>query len=134
MNIVLWILQVLLALAFLAHGWLFLSPPPHLVEAMNAAFAPAFRIFLGVAEILSAIGLILPTLTRIHAWLTPVAAVALSLVVGSATVLHLSRGEFSSAATTAILCVLLLFVATMRWHRKETPPRNVPVPSEHFGA
>ncbi len=27
MNVVLWILQVLLAAAFLAHGWLFLAPP-----------------------------------------------------------------------------------------------------------
>lgn len=134
MNIVLWILQVLLALAFLAHGWLFISPPPDLVDVMNASFAPAFRIFLGVAELLGAIGLILPTLTRIQPWLTPVAAVALSLVVGSATVLHLNRGEFSSAVTTAILCVLLLFVAAMRWRGNITSPRNAPATSKHFWA
>jgi hypothetical protein len=36
-NIVLWILQVLLALAFLAHGWLFLAPPPEIAAKMNEA-------------------------------------------------------------------------------------------------
>jgi uncharacterized membrane protein YphA (DoxX/SURF4 family) len=37
MNIVIWILQVLLAIAFLAHGWLFVSPPAELVDQMNAS-------------------------------------------------------------------------------------------------
>jgi uncharacterized membrane protein YphA (DoxX/SURF4 family) len=37
MNILLWVLQGLLALAFLAHGWLFLFPPAAIVEQMNAS-------------------------------------------------------------------------------------------------
>jgi uncharacterized membrane protein YphA (DoxX/SURF4 family) len=53
MNIVLWILQVLLALAFLAHGWLFLWPPPEIAVQMNASLPRWFQLFLGVAEVLA---------------------------------------------------------------------------------
>ena len=72
MNIVLWVLQVLLAVAFLAHGWLFLSPPPDIAELMNASLPRWFQLFLGVAEVLAAIGLTmawanpLPEGGRIH--------------------------------------------------------------------
>jgi uncharacterized membrane protein YphA (DoxX/SURF4 family) len=54
MTFILWVLQVLLALAFLAHGWMFLFPPASLLEQMNAAIAPGFRLFLGAAEVLAA--------------------------------------------------------------------------------
>ena len=47
LNITLWVLQALLALAFLAHGWLYLQPPAEMVEQMNAAINPSFRIFIG---------------------------------------------------------------------------------------
>ena len=60
MNILLWVLQVLLALAFFAHGWLFLFPPPAIAEMMNASLPRWFQLFLGVAEILAAVGLTLP--------------------------------------------------------------------------
>jgi len=115
MNVVLWVLQVLLALAFLAHGWMFLFPPASLVAQMNAAIAPWFRLFLGVAEVLAAIGLTLPGITRIQPWLVPCAAVGVMIVTISATVFHIARGELSSAVTTAILCALAGVVAYMRW-------------------
>ena len=115
MNVALWILQVLLAALFLWHGWLFLSPPAELVEIMNKEFALWFRIFLGVAEVLAAIGLIAPGLTRILPSLIPITAVCLMIVMVSATVLHSTRGETGSAITTAILFVVLAFVAYMRW-------------------
>ena len=60
MNILLWVLQVLLALAFFAHGWLFLFPPAALVDQMNASLPRWFQLFLGVAEVLAAVGLTLP--------------------------------------------------------------------------
>jgi uncharacterized membrane protein YphA (DoxX/SURF4 family) len=66
MNIGLWILQLLLAFVFLAHGWLFLAPPPEIAAQMNASLPRWFQLFLGAAEILAAIGLTLPGLTRIH--------------------------------------------------------------------
>ena len=55
MNMVLWVLQALLAVAFLAHGWLFLSPPAELVDQINASLPRWFQLFLGVAEVLSLI-------------------------------------------------------------------------------
>ncbi len=125
MNIALWILQVLLAAYFLWHGWLFVAPPAELVEIMNAQFAPWFRIFIGVAEILAAAGLILPGVTRILPWLTPLAAAGLMIVTASATVLHLSRGEIGSAISAAVVFVLVTFVAYMRWKVKPISPRKI---------
>ena len=55
MNILLWVLQVLLALAFFAHGGLLLFPPPAIAVQMNASFPRWFWLFLGVAEILAAV-------------------------------------------------------------------------------
>jgi putative oxidoreductase len=125
MNIVLWVLQVLLALAFLAHGLLFLFPPPDLLKLMNASIPPAFRLFLGVAEVLAAIGLTLPGVTRIQPWLIYWAAAGLMVVMVGATIFHVTRGEVSSAITTAILFVLLTFVAYMRRKVKPILPRTL---------
>jgi uncharacterized membrane protein YphA (DoxX/SURF4 family) len=124
MNIALWILQVLLAVMFLWHGWLFLAPPAELLEILNAQFAVWFRQFLGTAEILAAIGLTLPSLTRIQPWLTPLAALGLVIVTASACVLHLSRGEMAPAITTAILFVLVAAVAYLRWKVHPIAMRN----------
>lgn len=57
MNITLWILQVLLAAAFLAHGWMFLAPPPDIAVLMNESMPRWFQLFLGVVEVLAAVGL-----------------------------------------------------------------------------
>lgn len=124
MNIALWILQVLLAAVFLWHGWFFVAPPAEMVEMLNTFLAPGFRRFIGVAELLAAAALILPGVTRILPWLTALAAVGLMIVVGSASVLHMSRGEIGSAITTAVLFVLVTFVAYMRWKVKPISPRK----------
>lgn len=125
MNSLLWILQVLLALAFLAHGWLFLFPPAAMVEQMNATLPRWFQLFLGVAEVLAAIGLTLPGLTRIKPWLVPCAAVGIMIVLMSATVFHFVRGEISSAIITLVMLVLATAVAYLRWRvapiRARTP-------------
>src|SRR5262245_36916822 len=118
MNIFLWILQVLMAALFLWHGWLMLSPPAEYVEIMNATFAVWFRIFIGTAEVLAAFGLILPGITRVLPWLTALTAVGLMVVMASATVYHSIRSETSSAIQTAILFLLLTFLAYMRWKVK----------------
>ena len=117
MNITLWILQVLLALAFLAHGLLFLAPPPDIAVQMNALLPRWFQLFLGVAEVLAAVGLTLPGLTRILPGLVPAAAAGVMAVTVSATVLHLARGEFSSAAITFALLLMATFVGYGRWRR-----------------
>jgi uncharacterized membrane protein YphA (DoxX/SURF4 family) len=125
MNTILWVLQVLLAVAFLAHGWIMLFPPPDMVEVMNSTISPPFRIFIGVAEVLAAIGLTLPGLTRIMPKLIPSAAAGLMVIMVSATILHITRGEVGSAITTAILFLVATFVAYMRWKVKPILPRTV---------
>jgi uncharacterized membrane protein YphA (DoxX/SURF4 family) len=115
MNIALWILQVLLAVAFFAHGWLFLSPPAAIAEQMNASLPRWFQLFLGVAEVLAAVGITLPGLTRILPWLVTWAAGGIMIVAMSATAFHLVRGEITSAATTLVLLTMATFVAYMRY-------------------
>jgi putative oxidoreductase len=122
MNIVLWVFQVLLAIAFFAHGWLLLTPPAELVDQMNASMPRWFQLFLGVAEVLAAIGLTLPGLTRVLPWLVTWAAGGIIIVTASATVYHLARGEMNSAAITLVLLAMATFVAYMRY-------RVVPIPA-----
>lgn len=114
MNIVLWILQALLAAAFMAHGVLLLAPPPEIAAQMYASLPRWFWLFLGVAEVAAAIGITLPGLTRIMPWLVAWAAVGMVIVMVSATTWHIARGENSSALITLLLLALSTFVAYMR--------------------
>ena len=116
MNITLWVFQLLLAAAFLAHGLLFLFPPPDIAALMNASLPRWFQLFLGVAEVLAAVGLTLPGLTRIMPQLVVWAAVGIMIVMVFATGYHLMRGEISSAFITLLLLAMASFVAYMR-HR-----------------
>jgi uncharacterized membrane protein YphA (DoxX/SURF4 family) len=125
MNALLWVLQVLLAVAFLAHGLLFLFPPAALVEQMNAALPRAFQLFIGVAEVLAAVGLTLPGFARIQPWLVSCAAAGLMIVMISATIFHIARGEVGSAITTAVLLLITTFVAYMRWRVLPIRPRTL---------
>jgi len=128
MNVTLWILQVLLALAFLAHGLLFLSPPPEVAEQMNASLPRWFQLFLGVAEVAAAVGLILPGLTRIQPRLVPLAAVGIVVVMIGATVWHLVRREWSSAVITFVLLAMATYVVYARWRVLPIRPRHDPGP------
>ena len=114
MNIMLWVLQVLLAVALFAHGVMMIVPPAEVPAQMNATLPRWFQLFIGVAEVFAAVGLVLPGLTRIMPWLTSWAAVGIIVVMVSATVFHLARGEVTSAATTLILLVMAAVVAYMR--------------------
>lgn len=122
MNIALWILQILLAIVFLLHGLLYVIWPSAIVERMESRpgvppikIPPLFRTFIGVAEILAAIGLILPGLTGILPWLTPLAAAGLMIVMVGAVIYHLRRQEGSTAIALAVLFLLITFVTYMRW-------------------
>ena len=125
MNKLLWGLQLFLALAFLAHGVLLLFPPAAIVDQMNAALPRWFQVFVGVAEVLAAVGLTIPGLTRIQPWLVPAAAAGVMIVMISATVFHVARGEMSSAATTLLLLAMATFVAYMRWRTAPIRSRTV---------
>ena len=125
MNMVLWVLQALLALAFFAHGCLLLFPPASIVAQMNASLPRWFQLFIGVAEILAAVGLTLPGLTRIQPWLVSAAAAGLMIVMICATVFHLARGEVTSAITTIVLLAMATYVAYMRWQVAPIQSRSV---------
>jgi putative oxidoreductase len=125
MNRLLLVLQVFLALVFLAHGVLLLFPPAAVVDQMNASLPRWSQLFIGVAEILAAVGLTLPGFTRMQPWLVQWAAAGIMIVMISATVFHLMRGEVSSAITTLVLLALATFVAYMRWRVAPIQPRRV---------
>jgi uncharacterized membrane protein YphA (DoxX/SURF4 family) len=123
MKILLWVFQVLLALAFFAHGLMLVVPPQAIAAQLNASLPRWFQLFLGVAEVLGAIGLILPAMTRIQPRLVPLAAAGIMVVMVSATIFHLTRGEISSAITTIVLLAMATFVAYMRWRVIPIEPR-----------
>jgi putative oxidoreductase len=124
MNMFLWVLQVLLALAFFAHGCLLLFPPAAVFYQMNAAMPRWFQLFLGIAEVLAAVGLTLPGAARIQPWLVSGAAAGIMIVMISATIFHVMRGEVSSAITTFVLLVMATYVAYMRWRVAPIRPRS----------
>jgi hypothetical protein len=124
MNVLLWALQLLLAAAFLAHGWLFLWPPPDIAVQMNATLPRWFQVFLGVAEVLAAVGLILPGATRVLPWLVTWAAGGIIVVMVAATGWHAARGEMSSAVITLALLAMASFVAYMRHRVMPIRPRQ----------
>ena len=125
MNILLWVLQVFLALAFFAHGAMLLVPPAAIADQLNASLPRWFQLFLGVAEILAAVGLTLPGFTRIQPWLVSCAAAGVMIVMVCATIFHLMRGEVSSAITTVVLLAVATFVAYVRWRVAPIPPRRI---------
>ena len=129
MNILLWVLQVLLALAFFAHGWMFLFPPASVVAQMNASLPRWFQVFLGVAEVLAAIGLILPGVTRIQPWLVPAAALGIMMVLGSATVYHFVRAEISSGIITLVMLAMASALFYLRWKVAPIAPASRTVTS-----
>ena len=87
---------------------------------LAAPFQPVTPLLL----VLAAVGLTLPGLTRILPGLVTAAAVGVMVVTVSATVLHLSRGEFSSAAITFVLLLIAAFVGHGRWRRLPIAPRR----------
>ena len=114
MNIVLWIIQVLLALLFLLAGGTKLILP--IAEMTKDIHLPGlFLRFLGVAEVLGALGLILPGALRIKPGLTSLAAVGLMIIVIGATVITATNGPIVGAILPFTTTLLLAFVAYGRW-------------------
>jgi len=114
MNVVLWILQSLLAALFMFAGVMkFIMP----IEEMTKQIAlPGwFLHFIGVAEILGAIGLILPGILRIRVELTPLAAAGLSIITVGATWITLAGGQGAVAIIPLVVAMLSAFVAYSRW-------------------
>jgi uncharacterized membrane protein YphA (DoxX/SURF4 family) len=114
MTYALWIVQGLLALIFLFTGSMKLVLPLEvLTEQMP--LPGLFVRFIGVAEVLGAIGLILPGLLRIRPGLTPLAAAGLVIIMIGATVLTLVGGNVVLALIPLVVGLLSAFVAYGRW-------------------
>ena len=118
MNIALWIIQALLALLFLwAGGVKLVTPVEEMLQQMPLPlpFPGLFLRFIGVCEVLGAIGLILPSLLRIKPGLTPLAAAGLAIIMIGATVITLTTGVVSMAVIPLVVGLLAMFVAYGRW-------------------
>ena len=108
-NGVLWIVQGLLAALFLFAGGMKLVLP---IEAMAGpvALPGPFLRFIGVAEVLGAVGLILPGLLRIQRQLTPIAAAGLVIIMIGATVVTALPGPLAPALVPLVVGLLAALV------------------------
>ena len=122
MHIALWIAQVLLALAFIAAAVPKLTMPSEMLTATPTGVG--LTRFIGVCELLGALGLILPSATRIKPILTPYAAIGLATIVVLATGFHAVRGEYSALPTTIILAAIGIFIAWGRLKKAPIAPRG----------
>jgi uncharacterized membrane protein YphA (DoxX/SURF4 family) len=118
MNIALWIAQILLAFAFGAAG-IMKSTQPHEKLTANMGwpgdYSPGFVKFVGVVEILGALGLILPAVTGIAPVLVPIAASGLAIEQVGAIAVHARRKERQPIIANVVLIALALFVAWGRF-------------------
>jgi len=121
MNIVLWILQGLIATMYVMTGLMKLAKSRddlmkqkdmNWVESVSAGNIK----LIGLLELLAAVGLIVPQLTGILPWLTPFAAVGLILTMASAIALHSNRGDGMKKISMNIILMLLAgFIAIGRF-------------------
>jgi hypothetical protein len=114
MTYALWIVQGLLAALFLFAGGMKLVLP---LDKLTGPFPlPGWLIrFIGVCEVLGALGLILPGIFRIRPGLTPLAAAGLVIIMIGATVITLIGGDLMAAGISLVVGLLAVFVAYGRW-------------------
>ena len=123
LNIALWAAQILLALAFGFFGFTKATGDLAVLSQMMTwipSVPGAFVRFIGVVEILGAIGMILPSLTRIKPMLTPLAASGFATIQVLAIALHAVRGE--TAFTIGLNIPLLALALFVMWGRARKLP------------
>jgi putative oxidoreductase len=122
-NILLWVVQILLACAFGMAGFMKATQPLDVLAANGIAWAPQVPLalvrFIGISEFLGAVGLILPALTKIKPFLTPLAALGLLTIMILAMGFHVSRGEAGALPFNIVLGGLAAFVT---WGRTSRAP------------
>lgn len=127
MNKALWVVQGLLALAFVGAGSMKMTTPIDELLANGMAFVehmPATLVrFIGVSEVAGGLGLILPAALRIRPRLTPVAAAALVVVMVLAVITHVLLGDVGGAAPSLVLGALSAFVAWGRFVKHPIAPK-----------
>ena len=119
MDVVLWIIAGLLAVAFAGAGLMKLAQPKAKLAASGMAWTEDFSDSqvkgIGAVEVLGALGLILPAALGIAEILTPLAAAGLALTMVGAAITHLRRKEGSMVPINVVLGGLAVFVAVMRF-------------------
>ena len=126
-TIALWAAQLLLAAAYGLFGSMKATQPLDQLAVMMKwipDFSPLFVRSLGIVEILGAIGLILPSLTRVHPRLTVLAAQCILVHQFCAVTLHLSKGEANVLGLNAGLIGLAAFIVWGRRGKAAVVPRN----------
>lgn len=112
-NKILWVLQWLLGVYFIAVGVMHLVVPEGLPEPLSWMYDldDTQHLLSGVAEILGGLGLILPSVTRIAPWLTPLAAVGLMVVMVAAIFWHVGRDEITNIGINVVNLSMLGYIA-----------------------
>jgi uncharacterized membrane protein YphA (DoxX/SURF4 family) len=114
MNVALWIVQVLLAAEFIFSGVMkFVTPIEEMTKQM--AMPGWFLYFIGAAEVLGGLGLILPGLFGVRPGLTPIAATGLVVIMVGACVVTLMIGGGIMVLIPFVTGLLAAFVAYGRW-------------------
>jgi len=126
MTYALWIVQGLLAALFLFAGGVKLVMPITELEKQTG-MPGGFLRFIAVAEMLGALGLVLPGLLRIRPGLTPLAATGLVIIMLGATAITLATGAIAPALMPLVVGLLAAFVAYGRW--RLAPLHGAPHPS-----
>lgn len=120
LNIILWVVQSLLASLFLFAGGLKLSTPVNeLIQLLPwTSDVPMGLVgFIGLCEIAGALGLILPGAMKIAPRLTLAAATGLFLLMICAAIFHAYRGEYGALPVNAILASAAIFIVWGRTYR-----------------
>ncbi|MGO4547398.1 DoxX family protein [Paenibacillus sp. 2TAB23] len=117
MNIAIWIIQGLAAIGFVYSGGLkaFQYETAKKSWGWVADVPKAFVVFIGLAELLGAIGLILPQATNIAPLWTPIAATGLAAVVLLGAIFHVTRKEYREIGINIVFFALALFIAISRF-------------------
>src|ERR1700736_4977330 len=119
MNMALWIIAIVLAVGFTASGLMKILRTKEQLMASGMGwaqdFSPSTIRLIGFAEILGAVGLILPAALHIAPILVPLAAVGLILVMIGAAAVHTRRHELPNVAINVVLLLLAAFVAWGRF-------------------
>ena len=127
LNVTLWVAQVLLAGMFLMAGVMKLTQSIDVLAASLpwASSVPELLVrFIGLSEFAGALGLLLPSLTRIQPRLTALAALGLVAVMVLAAGFHATRGEFAMMPMNLVIGLVALFVAWGRGKAAPIQPRN----------
>jgi uncharacterized membrane protein YphA (DoxX/SURF4 family) len=119
MNIAIWIITGLLALAFIGAGIMKVAQPRTKLAAGGMAwtndYSDAGVKLVGLAELLGGLGLILPAVTGIAPILVPIAAAALAVIMIGAVVWHVRANDTKGAVPSLVLGILALVVAITRF-------------------